>query len=104
MSPRNRLIRRRSEVWMRVKDPAAIKRWRGRRDLTQRQLAYLCDCSQNSISLIEKGDMMTLSEDLARSIAKRLDVPWEDLFDIRAASGSRRVATGARTKEQAVAA
>ena len=89
---------------MKVKDPAAIRRWRGRRDLTQRQLAYLCDCSQASISLIEKGELPTLSEDLALSIAKRLDVPWEDLFDIREGSGSRRVATGARTVGHAAAA
>lgn len=88
---------------MKVKDPGAIKRWRGRRDLTQRQLAYLCDCSQNAISLIEKGEMTTLSEDLALSIAKRLDVPWEDLFDERDAPGSRRVATGARTVKRVAA-
>lgn len=88
-------IRRACGVWMQVKDPAAIKRWRKHKRLTQRELAFLCRCSQNTISLIEKGDMLTMSEDLALEIAHRLDVPWEDLFLSRESAGVRRVARGA---------
>ncbi|NUO59022.1 MAG: helix-turn-helix transcriptional regulator [Hamadaea sp.] len=80
---------------MQVKDPDVITRWRKRRQLSQRDLAFLCRCSQNAISLIELGKMRTLSEDLAVAIAKRLDVPWEDLFAARDTSGVRRVPRGA---------
>lgn len=90
-----RPIRRASGVWMQIKDPATIKRWRKHRRLTQRELAFLCRCSQNTISLIEKGEMPTMSEDLALEIAYRLDVPWEDLFLRRENSGVRRLAHGA---------
>lgn len=95
-------IRRARGVWMQVKDPAAIRRLRKRRKLTQRELAFLCRCSQNSISLLEKGDMLTLSEDLALEIAERLDVPWEDLFVARESSGVRRMAHGAHARSQKV--
>ncbi|MCW2758704.1 MAG: hypothetical protein JWO46_2450 [Nocardioidaceae bacterium] len=79
---------------MRVKDPGQLKRWRKRRGFSQRDLAYLAKCSQNSISLLEKGEMLTLSDDLALSIAERLQVPWEDLFEARDHAGVRRVAHG----------
>lgn len=95
MRGQRRKIRRASEVWMKVREPEAIKRWRQRRRLTQRELAYLCKCSQNTISLIERGDLLTMSEDLALEIADRLGVPWEDLFEAREHSGVRRVARGA---------
>lgn len=79
---------------MRVKDPEQLKRWRTRRGFTQRDLAYLARCSQNTISLLETGAMGTLSEDLALMLAERLQVPWEDIFDARESSGVRRVAHG----------
>lgn len=72
---------RRKETWMRVKDPAKIRRWRKQRFYSQRDLAFLVRRSQNTIYLIESGKMPTLSEDLAVAIAARLDVPWEDLFE-----------------------
>lgn len=99
-----RNLRRRTEVWMRVKDGSRIRSWRKRRGLSQRDLAYLARCSQNAISLIEQDKMTTLSEDLAVEIARRLDVPWEDLFEAREASGMRRVARGAGANGRKVAA
>jgi transcriptional regulator with XRE-family HTH domain len=85
---------------MQVKDGEVIARWRKRRNLTQRDLAFLCRCSQNAISLIERGELRTLSEDLALQIAKRLDVPWEDLFVAREHSGVRRMPRGVPTTRQ----
>lgn len=90
---------------MQVKeDGAPVARWRKLRRLTQRDLAYLCKCSQATISLVERGEMQTMSEDLALTIADRLAVPWEDLFVARGGSGVRRVAHGANanstTKER----
>ncbi|MGW8936023.1 helix-turn-helix transcriptional regulator [Gordonia terrae] len=66
---------------MRVKDPAAIRRRRKWKRFSQDELAYLVNRSQQSISLIERGEMRTLTEDFAIAIAARLEVPWEDLFD-----------------------
>ncbi|NUP03560.1 MAG: helix-turn-helix transcriptional regulator [Nonomuraea sp.] len=82
---------------MKVKDPEKITRWRNRRQLSQRDLAFLCRCSQNAISLVERGKLPTLSEELAMAIAKRLDVPWEDLFEARETSGVRRMPRAAST-------
>jgi transcriptional regulator with XRE-family HTH domain len=84
---------------MRVKDPSAILRARTRQRFTQRELALLSRCSQNTIHLIETGKMSTLSEGLAMRIAERLKVDLEDLFAERASSStaamsSVKVATG----------
>lgn len=68
---------------MRVRDPEALRRWRQRRGLSQRDLAYLCRCSQATISLLERGTMPALSESLALTLSSRLQVPWEDLFEPR---------------------
>jgi putative transcriptional regulator len=79
---------------MKVRNAETLKRWRKRRNLTQRELAFLCRCSQNAIFLLESGGMTTLSEDLALSIAKRLDVPWEDLFESHDGARVPKVADG----------
>jgi len=68
---------------MRTKDPALLRRRRVRHGLSQQDLAYLCRCSQATISLLERGEMRNLSEDLARTISKRLDSDLEDLFEER---------------------
>lgn len=68
---------------MKVKDPAAIRRWRKQRHFSQEDLAYLVRRDQSTISLIERGGMSSLSEDLALAIAARLDVPWDELFEVR---------------------
>jgi len=86
---------------MRVREAQALRRWRERRHLSQRELAFLARCSQNSIHLLESGQMPTLSEDLALTIARRLDVPWEDLFEAREGSGMRRVTTARLSTHQA---
>lgn len=73
----------RKETWMRVKDPAALRRKRKNRRFTQRDLAFLVRRSQSTIYLLENGKMRTLSEGLALSLAARLEVDWEDLFDLQ---------------------
>ena len=73
---------------MRVRDPGALRRWRQRRGLSQRDLAYLCRCTQATISLLERGAMATLSDELALGLSARLQVPWEELFEV--GSGERR--------------
>jgi transcriptional regulator with XRE-family HTH domain len=65
---------------MQVRDPAALRRWRQLRALSQRDLAYLCRCSQAAISLLERGGMTSLSDELALNLSARLQVPWEELF------------------------
>src|SRR5690625_1186033 len=81
MRTRTRPPRIRKEVWMRVKDPAQLRRWRKQRHYSQRDLAFLVRRSQSTIYLLETGGMTTCTEDLALAIAARLDVPWEDLFE-----------------------
>lgn len=70
---------------MQVRDPEALRRWRQRRGLSQRDLAYLCRCTQATISLLERGAMTGLSDELALNLSARLQVPWEDLFAARPA-------------------
>ena len=81
MKTRTRPPRIRREVWMRVKDPAQIRRWRKQRHFSQRDLAYLVRRSQAAIWQIENGELLNVSEDFALALAARLDVPWEDLFE-----------------------
>lgn len=78
MSRRSAL--RRGEVWMQVKDRSELRRAREFERYTQRDLAALCRCSQTTIYLLEKGEMRTLSDRLALSIAGRLRRPVESLF------------------------
>ena len=66
---------------MRVRDAGAIQRWRQRRGFSQRDLAHLVGCSQAAISLIERGGLATVSEELSQKLAVRLQVPWDDLFE-----------------------
>ncbi len=72
---------RRREVWMQVKDGAAIRRRRQAKRYSQRELAFLVRRTQNTIHLIETGKLRSISEDLAIAIAVRLDRDWEELFD-----------------------
>lgn len=81
MRTRTRPPHTRREIWMKVKDPAKIRRWRKQRHFSQRDLAYLVRKSQTAIYAIEAGKMRTLSEDFAMALAARLDVPWEELFE-----------------------
>lgn len=103
MTPPTRRSRRRKPVWMKVKNGETLRRWRKRKDYSQRDLAALVKCAQNTISLLETGQMITLSEDLAMQIARRLDVPWEELFEARESPGVRRLATGASSRGRDVA-
>lgn len=72
----------RKESWMKIKDPARLKRKRINRGYSQRDLAYLVRKSQAAISLIERGEMKTITEDFALLLAARLGVDWEDYFDL----------------------
>lgn len=99
--PRIRYVKR--GIWMRVRDPQALKRWRQRRHLSQRELAFLAKCSQNAIHLLESGQMATLSEDLALSIAHRLDVPWEDLFEARDSTNMSQATTAPQSSRHEAA-
>lgn len=85
--------------WMKVISGPVIRRHRLRKDLTQRQLAYLVGKTQTTIYLIESGQMSTVTEKLALDIAKRLDLPWEDLFEAREASRVSRMTTDARIEQ-----
>jgi len=67
---------------MRVKNPSGLKRKRINRHYSQRDLAMLVRRSQTTIYLIETGQMKTLTEDLALHISARLDVDWEDYFEL----------------------
>lgn len=97
-------FRSRREVWMRVKDPAKIRRWRKQRHFTQRDLAYLVRRSQTAIYALEAGKLRTISEDFAIAIAARLDVPWEELFEARECELLPAVTSAAHsTSTQAVA-
>jgi transcriptional regulator with XRE-family HTH domain len=66
---------------MRVKDPAQMRRLRKSKHYSQEQLAFLVRKTQQSISLIENGEMRNISEDFAIALAGRLDRDWEELFE-----------------------
>ena len=71
----------RRDSWMKVKDPAALRRWRKQQRFSQQQLATLIRRSQQTIHLLETGGMKTCTEGVAIGIAAWLGVPWEELFE-----------------------
>ena len=77
---------------MKVKDPAALRRWRKQRRYTQRELALLVRRSHTTIYSLETGKLRTISEDLAVAIAARLDVPWDELFTAEEAAPAVSIA------------
>ena len=68
---------------MRVKDPALLRERRVRRRLTQRELAFLVRRSQATVWQLENGRLRTVTPQLARAIADRLDTPCAELFEPR---------------------
>ena len=89
---------------MRVIDPARIAAARRRRGYTQYDLAALVRCTQATISGLETGNMKRCSEDLANSIAKRLDRDVDELFERHGDSRVDRVTNAAGSKRRRVAA
>lgn len=96
MSTRRPKVRYLREVWMKVKDPAAIKRARKRAGFTQYDLAALARCTQAAISALETGDMRGCSEDLAKAICRWVDRDVEDLFERHDGTRVHRVTNAAR--------
>lgn len=70
----------RREVWMKVKDPAQMRRLRKQNHYTQRELAILVRRSQATIWQIENAKLINITEDLAVALAGRLGRDWEELF------------------------
>lgn len=81
---------------MHVKDPDKLRRRRRDRGFSQKQLASLVDCTQQYVSLLEKGTDTDCSERIAERICRWLDVPLEDFFDTNVVFRSSVVATGSR--------
>lgn len=100
--PKVRYIR---EAWMKIKDPAALRRARVRQEFTQYDLAALARCTQATISALETGTMKRCSEDLATALAKWLKLDVEDLFTRHDGSRVQRVTNAAgSTRRKPVAA
>ncbi|QXT62721.1 helix-turn-helix transcriptional regulator [Tessaracoccus palaemonis] len=68
---------------MKVTDPQRLARQRRRLGYTQADLANLVGCTQQYISMIERGADRDCSEGMALRIANRLDLDLEDVFDAR---------------------
>ena len=67
---------------MKVREGAAIRRMRQRRDLSQRELAFLArPCSQTTIYLLETRQQAVVNDELAARIARRLGVDVDTLFE-----------------------
>lgn len=79
-----------------VKDGGRIRRRRKDRGLSQVQLAALCGCTQQYISLVEQGDDSDVSERIAEKICRWLEVDLEDYFDERRVSPMPAVASASR--------
>lgn len=91
---------------MKVISPDGMARARRRKGYTQYDLAALAHCTQATISGLETGNMRGCSEDLALTIAKRLDRDVEELFERHEGSRVQRVTNAAgstRTKKVSAA-
>ena len=63
-----------------METPSALARLRGRRGLTQRQLANLADLTIETISDIERGDTTRPQLATIRKLAHGLDMDFDDLL------------------------
>lgn len=81
---------RRTEVYMRVIDPAKLRRARKRAGYTQDELARLARMAQQYVSMLETGADKDCSEQIAERICKYLDI---DLGDYFAPISTSRVST-----------
>lgn len=84
------------EVWMYVKDGPRLGRRRRARGISQSQLAALAKCTQQYVSLIERGVDTDVSERIALAICKWLDIELEDYFEERSVVVTPTVATSSR--------
>lgn len=75
--------RPRIESWMIVKDPVKMRRRRRDKHLSQKQLAALVGCTQQYISIMERGLDRDCSEKIAERICRYLDVDLDDYFNER---------------------
>ena len=75
---------------MRVRDPNTLRIARQAKGLSQRQMATEVGCSQATLSLIERGQMHTCTDQLAEKIARALGVERRLLFDRRRCSCNAR--------------
>ena len=73
--------RKRKAMWMRLKNPDAIRRRRKRMRYTQRDLAALVGCSHTMIGLLETGKIKTCTRLLAEKICTRLDMDLDETFE-----------------------
>lgn len=79
-----------------VIDPGKLRRRRRDKGLSQKQLAALAGCTQQYISLMEKGTDLDCSEKIAEQICRWLDVDREDYFEERELIRNPRIATPSR--------
>ncbi len=59
-----------------------IKRLRKQKGLSQNEVATVAGVRQSSIASIEKGETVSMSLDVAKGIAKALNVNFNELYDI----------------------
>jgi transcriptional regulator with XRE-family HTH domain len=67
-----------------VETPSALARLRGRRGLTQRQLANLADLTIETISDIERGDTTRPQLATIRKLAAALEMDFDELVELLA--------------------
>lgn len=94
--------RKRKAIWMRLKNPDAIRRRRKRMRYSQRDLAALVGCSHAMIGYLERGTIKTCTRQLAEKISDRLDIDLEEHFEEEQDSALPRVVSGQPTTNRKV--
>lgn len=94
--------RARKDRWMRVLDPDRLRRARLFKGWSQRQLAAVCNRSQNAIHLVESGEMHRIEEGFAMAWARELGLPPEEVFGDPPGSVVLEVASGSGTIDEPV--
>lgn len=92
---------------MKVINRTKLRMHREMKGYTQRELAALAGCTQQTISLLESGGMGSLSPALAMKIMKKLkpDNPqaafsWEDIFELEEDEAMPEVTTAQPVKRR----
>ncbi|MCQ9367980.1 helix-turn-helix transcriptional regulator [Brevibacterium sp. 91QC2O2] len=88
------------EVYMEPIDRDLLRELRDDKGYTQGQLAMLCQCSQATISALERGVMKYCTKDLADTIAKWLGRKTRELFIEHGGARVHRVTNARNSKRQ----
>lgn len=77
-------------TWMKLRSAEILRAFMNQKGFSMQRLATYSGCSKSFIGFLANGDKDSCTEDLAKNVARALDVPLEVLFERRVSATSGR--------------